>query len=78
MVLVSRVYCFGPSPRSSSTSTQSFLRDSGVSGSLSASFGSKVRGEKSSTSGSTTGSIESGSATGRPVSSYTIGNGSPQ
>ena len=34
-----------------------------------ASSGSKVRGENSSVSGSTTGSIESGSAIGRPVSS---------
>ena len=47
MVLVSRRYGRGPrpSPRSSSTSTQSSLRDSGVSGWVSASSGSKVRGE---------------------------------
>ena len=77
-MLVSRTYRFGPSPRSSSTSTHSALRDSGVSGSLFASSGANVRGEKSSTSGRPTGSIESGSATGSPVSSYTIGNGSPQ
>ena len=77
-MLVSRVYRFGPSPRSRSTSTHSLARDSGVSGEVLASSGSNVFGEKSSTSGSSSGSIDSGSATGRPVSSYTIGNGSPQ
>jgi hypothetical protein len=51
------------------TSTQSLARDSGVSGSLSASSSANVRGEKSSISGSSTGSMVSGSATGRPVSS---------
>src|SRR4051812_28292204 len=40
IVLVSRLYFFGPSPRSRVTSTHSVARDSGASGRLSASSGS--------------------------------------
>ncbi len=51
IVFVSRKYVRGPSPRSSSTSTQSRLRPSAGSGWESASSGAKVRGAKLSTSG---------------------------
>ena len=64
--------------RSRVTVTQSSSRPSGGSGVDPASSGGNDFGEKSSVSGSATGSIDSGSAIGRPVSSYTIGNGSPQ
>ena len=47
----------GPSPRSSSTSTQPVRRSSGLSGSENSSSGSNVRGEKLSVSGSVSGSI---------------------
>jgi hypothetical protein len=60
------------------TSAQSVKRSSGLSGFENSSSGSNVRGEKESVSGSSTGSIESGSACGLPPTSYTIGNGSPQ
>ena len=69
MVFVSRRYCCGPSPRSSVTVTQSVSRPSGGSGIESASSGGNDFGEKSSVSGSSTGSIDSGSAIGNPVSS---------
>ena len=56
----------GPSPRSSSTSVhQSSADRAGSPGSENSSSGSNVRGEKLSVSGSTTGSIVSGSACGR-------------
>jgi hypothetical protein len=45
IVLVSRRYFFGPSPRSSSTVVHSVTRDSGGSGTESASSSAKVFGE---------------------------------
>ena len=51
------------------TLTQSVSRDSGGSGSDVASSGANAFGVKSSVSGSSTGSIDSGTAIGRPVSS---------
>ena len=73
---VLRRYRRGPSPRSSTGLAQSTARASGGSGSLVSS--ACGRGRKSVISGSVTGSSPSGRATGRPVESYTIGNGSPQ
>ena len=55
-----------PSPRSSSTCTQSSARASGGSGSA-ASSSARIRGSKSVISGSSTGSIDSGSAWGTTV-----------
>ena len=66
MVFSSRRYGFAPSPRSSSTVTHSSARARGGSGSV-CSSASTIRGSKSVSSGSSTGSIDSGSAIGRPV-----------
>src|SRR6266545_307794 len=78
MMLSSRRYVFSPSPRFSRTLAHPRARDKGGAGRLSPSPGSWTAGVKSASSGSSTGSIDSGSAIGRPCSSYTIGNGSPQ
>ena len=52
-----------------STSTQSSTRSSGLSGSENSSSGSNVRGEKLSVSGSSSGSMSSGSSAGWPSAS---------